>query len=652
MTLPSVVLSRDTARSVPDAVGARLAGGAGLAELAAALRALLDERGLHDWLAGLVADESRLARVAAVSYWHPNGFAKLVLHNGPGFRIRLHVWPAGSGRRGESDPHRHRWNFASAVLVGPGLLITEHVEAERGVPHIRCAYDGQDLAVERRVRLRAARSDIVSTREVYRTETDMIHTVLPRGDELVATLVLQGPHLAAATAVYGPNGGAQPNPRGLPIVVEDVRALVSEVVAAPDWKGAAVDDSDGSIDVDGSIRAVPADERRLSELGERRIVSELLVPRYRAVESYGDDCAVLGNDLVISTDSCSWALVASLQMDDPFYTGWLLATINLSDLAAAGAEPEGLVVNYVLPRDTTVGVLRHIMDGVDACAASHHTSVLGGDLSEGAELRLSATAVGRCGRRESPDGPVSTRLSRRGGRPGDHLLLVGSPGYLWGAALLHHGYARVPDAERDEVYRRARRPEAQLVAGRLLATHGLARAATDVSDGLCASVRNLCLANDLGALVSGRMLLDPVLETICAAVEIDSFELGQTWGDWCLLVAVAEHDVARAEGLLVAAGVGVRDIGTFTPQAGGIRLADGSAVWDGVDQQHFSATGWHGKDVKDWLELLVTRGRLTQPRESGCGRLRRPERRRPIGGRPQSSGDWAGPPLHEPAPEE
>jgi thiamine-monophosphate kinase len=344
---------------------------------------------------------------------------------------------------------------------------------------------------------------------------------------------------------------------------------------------------------------------RLSELGERRIIAEMLEPRYRTVPSFGDDCALLGRDRVITTDSCGAALVCSLGEPDPVHTGWLLGTINLSDLAAAGARPEGLVVNYTLPPETPAHTLNRIMDGVDACAAAHGTRVLGGDIGEGREMRLSATAVGVCAH-DGPDGAVR-RLSRRGAAAGDRLLLVGSPGYLWAAALVFHGFAEVTAEERREVLDRACRPRAQLVAGELLARHELARSATDVSDGLYAGIRSLCRANGLGALVRTDVRLDPVLERVCERAGVHPFHLAQTWGDWCLLVAVRPDDVERTRGLLAAAGAGAREIGELTADADRVLLADGStepAEWDGIDQERFSSTSWRGAGITGALHRM------------------------------------------------
>lgn len=347
----------------------------------------------------------------------------------------------------------------------------------------------------------------------------------------------------------------------------------------------------------------------LGELGERRIYSQLLEPRYRAVPAFGDDCAAFGRDLVVTTDSCPTPLVAELGVTDPYYTGWLLATINLSDLAAAGATPEGLVVNYTLPADTPVREFERIVDGVDACARWHQTRVLGGDISDGREIHLAATAIGRClpRRRFWAPHPVGGRLSRRGAEAGDRLLLVGSPGYLWGSALLFRGWATLPEPAAAEVRRRAREPVAQLAAGQLLAGRGLARAATDVSDGLYASVQSLCRASRVGAAMSGEIELDDVLMRICDDAKVSPFQLGQTWGDWSLLVAVRASDVDRAQSALRRIGVGVREVGRLTPPENGIVVEDGTdspSPWEGIDQERFSASSWHGGYVDEFIARM------------------------------------------------
>jgi hypothetical protein len=228
-------------------VAGRLAGSRAAADLLGALELLLRDRSaLVDWLRSLVDDPERLSAVVAASYWHANGFAKLVLHDTPEFRIRLHVWPAGKNRRGEPDPHSHRWDFASTVLTGDGLDIVESEELrERRTPAdlacTRYVYDGFEMVEDddqlKDVFLHEIHKFVVRQGNRYTTETATIHTVAPKGNDLVATLLVQGPHVSDATAVYGTDLESLVNQPGRLIDAADVRELILAVVATLDPRG-------------------------------------------------------------------------------------------------------------------------------------------------------------------------------------------------------------------------------------------------------------------------------------------------------------------------------------------------------------------------------------------------------------------------------
>lgn len=342
----------------------------------------------------------------------------------------------------------------------------------------------------------------------------------------------------------------------------------------------------------------------LGDLGERAILADVLAPRYRDVSGFGDDCAVLGRpdgsgEIVATTDSCPTPLVAQLGDTDPYHAGWLLVTINLSDLAAAGATPLGLVVNYTLPAGTAVADFQRLLAGVDDCAAEHHTRVVGGDLRDGTPMQLSATAIGQC--------TPGRRMGRRGASVGDRLLLVGSPGYLWAEALAVGGRITLPATDAAVLAERARRPKAELLAGRLLAEGGFARAAMDVSDGLFASVRTLCEVNGVGARMTDDVRLDPVPAAVCRQAGVRPFDLAATWGDWCLLVAVGPGDLPTAQAKLAAEGCQAQVVGQLVDAGSGITLDSGGRTvpWRGVAQERFSARSWHGGDLSGWLADLL-----------------------------------------------
>jgi hypothetical protein len=198
---------------------------------------LADDRQAFDgWLLSF-DDPTRARDVAQRSYWHPNRFAKLVLQAGREHKVRLHVWPAGSHRLGESNPHGHRWNFASTVLCGEGLQDTHFVEAESGIEYDRYQYTGGNAAgavtKTGSVRLAKRKSRIRDGGDRYVLDTSVVHTVQPLGTSLIATLVVQGASLLGSTPVYGIPGVAVDEP-GRSISADEVRELISGVVAASD----------------------------------------------------------------------------------------------------------------------------------------------------------------------------------------------------------------------------------------------------------------------------------------------------------------------------------------------------------------------------------------------------------------------------------
>jgi hypothetical protein len=213
-----------------------------LADLRAAARGVADRPDeFASWLVELRQDESRVRAIAARSYWHPNGFAKLVLYSSrePEFKVRLHVWPASSGapRPGEANPHSHRWDFASTCAVGEGLHMVEYAESDRrGTRYDRYRYgadatDKTALLADGSVRLIRLAAPHVHRGQVYSCDTSVVHTVVPIGTALTATLVVQGPQRSPSTVVYRSPGLGDDQPNGV-LTVARFLELTGAVLAA------------------------------------------------------------------------------------------------------------------------------------------------------------------------------------------------------------------------------------------------------------------------------------------------------------------------------------------------------------------------------------------------------------------------------------
>jgi hypothetical protein len=230
----TAILPMAAARSLPDTVATVLDGHSG--EVPALLTAVAETTAnrsvLAEWLVRFTRRD-HAEQVAAHSYWHHNGFAKLVLHATNNFRIRMHVWPEGDNRLGETNPHGHRWNFASEVLCGDGLEVEDYEESSNGVEHLKYCYLGglNSLTAIGHVRLTSLRKNVLRANQRHTVDTEVTHTVHPLGTGLVATLVVQSHALTEKTDVYCVPGKAVDEPIRA-ITPAEVTGLVRSVLDA------------------------------------------------------------------------------------------------------------------------------------------------------------------------------------------------------------------------------------------------------------------------------------------------------------------------------------------------------------------------------------------------------------------------------------
>jgi thiamine-monophosphate kinase len=204
-----------------------------------------------------------------------------------------------------------------------------------------------------------------------------------------------------------------------------------------------------------------------------------------AARGLDDDVAVIG-DLVFTHDMIAEG-VHFLELDPPASVGWKLVAVNLSDLAAKGAEPVAALLGYTVGPDGEWD--EKFIEGIAAACEAYSLALIGGDtiaLPSDAPKVFGLTVIGRS------NGPIP---SRAGGTPGDALWVVGTLGDASaGLAMLKD------DAEAEgplvEAYRR---PVPQLAAGRLLAPY--ATAMMDISDGLLLDASRICAASGCSAAI-------------------------------------------------------------------------------------------------------------------------------------------------------
>ncbi|HTJ33000.1 MAG TPA: AIR synthase related protein [Dactylosporangium sp.] len=307
---------------------------------------------------------------------------------------------------------------------------------------------------------------------------------------------------------------------------------------------------------------------RLIDMGERRLISDLLRTRYAAnTWRFGDDTAVVldgerlgGGRLVATTDPAPEPAAWAHGGFDWYYFGWLTAALNLSDIAAAGAVPAGLLTSFVLSSDLSVAKFERLLDGVDDCCASVGTKVLGGNLKEG-DTHCSATAFGVV--------PSGEPLSRHGAAPGHTIFAIGDTGYFWAGMLAFDNSLTLPDDERAALFDALLKPVPRVAVGRALQSRGLVAACTDNSDGLYGSLWCLTQSNGHGVMVEPEhMRYQGIVTRIADRYGHDPLRLALGFGDLQLVCAVAPERVAELLELCSAQGWGVFRVGTVTDRPG------------------------------------------------------------------------------------
>lgn len=307
--------------------------------------------------------------------------------------------------------------------------------------------------------------------------------------------------------------------------------------------------------------------------GERDFIARMLGPIAGSTAARGlaDDAAVwtpaLGRDLVFTHDVLA-AGVHYLPDDPPGDVAWKLLAVNLSDLAAMGAAPAGVLMGLALSEREDEAWRAAFVAGLGRALDHFGVALWGGDTVGGvAAAVLGLTAVGQV--------EPGKALGRAGARPGDALWVSGTIGDAGLGLAIAKGEAGADKA----LLNRFRRPEPRLALGRALG--GVATAAMDVSDGLLIDAERLAAASGVGLAIDLAAM--PVSAAAQARVGDDDptrLRLATAGDDYELLfTAPPEVDAPALAGKTqvtrigtVVAGAGLQLRGRMGPLALPVRL--------------------------------------------------------------------------------
>jgi thiamine-monophosphate kinase len=279
----------------------------------------------------------------------------------------------------------------------------------------------------------------------------------------------------------------------------------------------------------------------------------------------GDDAALIrpapGMQLAISTDM----LVAGTHFfpdTDPTDLGWKTLAVNVSDLAAMGAQPRWVVLAASLPRPDEAWIAA-FAQGFFACCEAFDIDAIGGDTTRG-PLNLCPTIFGEV--------PTGAAITRGGARPDDDLWVSGAPGRA-ALGLAHlRGDTHLADTYRDDCLAALHRPQPRVALG--LALRGIASAMLDVSDGLLGDLGHILDSSAVGAVIDEANLPLAPLVAACGDPALAFAACTGGGDDYELLFAAPRTERAALADLSARLDLPLHRIGTVVPAADGLRLRD------------------------------------------------------------------------------
>lgn len=238
-------------------------------------------------------------------------------------------------------------------------------------------------------------------------------------------------------------------------------------------------------------------------MAEFDIIAKYFTRPAQADVGIGDDAALIrvrdGYQLAVSADM-SVAGTHFFSDINPFAIGWKSMAVNISDMAAMGAEPKWATLSIALP-ELDESWLRDFSDGLFKCAEAFGVSLIGGDTTRG-PLTIAINIMGEV--------PFGQALQRNGAQVGDDIWVSGELGRaaLW---LQHRLGQLVLHTEDVAMLSTAmHHPQPRVALGQAL--RGIATAALDISDGLLADLGHILKASKVGAMLDWQAISQPVLQ--------------------------------------------------------------------------------------------------------------------------------------------
>jgi thiamine-monophosphate kinase len=312
--------------------------------------------------------------------------------------------------------------------------------------------------------------------------------------------------------------------------------------------------------------------RNLGERGLIRWFQDLITP-YEDALLYGMEDAVavpLNDEAIIANSDMLVGSTDVLPGMSASEIAWKAGVMGLSDLAAKGASPLGVIVSLGLPADTKANYVAAIVGGLNCVCREHDTYYLGGDTNQCLDLVIDCIAIGNV--------PKNQILRRSGAKPGDVIATTGGFGYtgaLFKASL--QGYTE-PTELVEQIRQLALRPRARLKEGQILARGGFASASIDSSDGLGWSLHELAAASGVGFQLDS-LPIPELCKKFAISNDLNPADLALYGGEeFELIVTISPEKWEKAERSVQEKGGTLVQIGTVLEEPVKVLRIDGRDI--------------------------------------------------------------------------
>ncbi|BDC35951.1 MAG: thiamine-phosphate kinase [Candidatus Methanoliparum thermophilum] len=294
---------------------------------------------------------------------------------------------------------------------------------------------------------------------------------------------------------------------------------------------------------------------KITDIGERglidKIADKVCYKNRRVIQGIGDDAAVLslGKKFLVATTDMLHKKADFPTILTPEDIGWMSVAVNLSDLAAMGAEPLCILMALGLEEDTSFDFFEGIVTGIFECCKKYSLDLVGGDIDKHFELTIVGTALGE----------AEKVVLQNGASEGDMLCIIGTLGGAAASINLINESAVVVDRLKDLMRAKISVKNPFVREGIILAD--FATSCIDTSDGFARSIHNIARKSNVGFLIDyDKIPIDPDLASY---IDLDVLLYGG--GDYGLLFTIKEEDLSEIKKIKELSGK-IHVIGTATEE--------------------------------------------------------------------------------------